>query len=348
MSRIFLILSVLFVFFVPAYAADPAAEPKPPAPASPVETSIPLDQPGADDAAVKSWSALAVADFMTYSYQDYEHRLQQSADYFTKFGWQNFVEALKKSRTLDSVVAQEQTSTARIKGPPVMVQKGVLNGKYRWVVTMPLVITYKSAQSTRIDALRVNLVIERTPVNDTFAGLGIAQFIATIDTEAADASDAADYHPPGRLMASVVKDIAATGPLDKPGLDSDALLAWAAVAATRAGTFGFHDYEEKFGATPNDFTPDAWKAYYGQIVNSGVLKTVVENQQIVTAAPATKPVIAHEEAKDGVYRWDVGMTLVRTFRAGNRKSTTRVPLLLTVTRTTQAPGLAISSWAEGK
>ena len=343
MSRILLLLSLLFAFAGPVYAAEPAAQ----APAA----AAPLDQPGMDTAALTSWISLAVADFMTYSHEDYERRLQQSSGYFTKAGWKSYTDALQKARVLESVAAQKQTVTAQVTSPPVIIQDGVLDGKFRWVISLPVTLCYKSAAASRFDPLKLTLVVERASEEDAPGGIGIVQFNADSAPDPSSGGNgnaqAVEYHPPGRLMASPVAPAHAEGPLDKPGLDGDALLAWTAAAATRAGNFGFVGYEEVFEKAKKGFTPQAWGAYHGQLVDSGMLKRVIESQQLVTVAPSTKPVIAHEEAKDGVYRWDVGMTLVRTLRVGSKTATTSVPLILTVTRTAEAPGIAISSWAEG-
>lgn len=138
----------------------------------------PLDTPNMDTPALLSWVAAAASDVMTFNYTDYQRRLQQSSKHFTKVGWETFAQALQRSRIIDTVTAQNQMVSAQPKTAPVLIQEGVLNGKYRWVVQMPLVVNYKGVTNGRTDTLQLNLVIERVAALENPNGVGIAQWIA--------------------------------------------------------------------------------------------------------------------------------------------------------------------------
>ncbi len=140
---------------------------------------LPLDQPNMDTPALLSWVASAASDVMTFNYTDYQRRLQQSSKHFTKVGWETFASALQRSRIIDAVTAQSQMVSAQPKSAPVLIQEGPLGGKYRWVVSMPLVVNYKGQQTSRSDTLNLNLVIERVAALENPNGVGIAQWIAT-------------------------------------------------------------------------------------------------------------------------------------------------------------------------
>jgi len=139
----------------------------------------PLDRPNLDTPALMSWVATAAAEVMTFTYTDYQKRLQQASRHFTKVGWETFTTAMQKSRILDSVQAQSQLVSAQPKSAPVLMQEGILGGKYRWVIQMPLQVTYRNGQNTRSDTLQLNLVVERVPSLENPYGVGIAQWIAT-------------------------------------------------------------------------------------------------------------------------------------------------------------------------
>lgn len=138
----------------------------------------PLDQPNMDTPALLSWVAAAASDVMTFNYTDYQRRLQQSSKHFTKVGWETFAAALQRSRIIDSVTAQNQMVSAQPKTAPVLIQEGPLGGKYRWVVTMPLMVNYKGVTASRQDTLQLSLVIERVAALENPNGVGIAQWIA--------------------------------------------------------------------------------------------------------------------------------------------------------------------------
>jgi hypothetical protein len=58
------------------------------------------------------------------------------------------------------------------------VQEGPINGKYRWVVQMPLIVNYKGTINARQDTLNLSLVIERVAALENPNGVGIAQWVA--------------------------------------------------------------------------------------------------------------------------------------------------------------------------
>ncbi|MEZ0226003.1 MAG: DotI/IcmL/TraM family protein [Alphaproteobacteria bacterium] len=138
----------------------------------------PLDQANMDTPALLSWVAASAADVMTFNYTDYQRRLQQSSRHFTKVGWETFAGALQRSRIIDSVTAGNQMVSAQPKTAPVLVQEGPINGKYRWVVQMPLIVNYKGTVNARQDTLNLSLVIERVAALENPNGVGIAQWVA--------------------------------------------------------------------------------------------------------------------------------------------------------------------------
>ncbi|HYD17670.1 MAG TPA: type IVB secretion system apparatus protein IcmL/DotI [Patescibacteria group bacterium] len=139
----------------------------------------PLDQPNLDTPALLSWLATAVVDTMSFSYLNYQKELQDASKSFTKTGWESFTNALQKSHILDSVQSLQQIVTTTPRSAPVLVQQGVLNGKYRWILKMPIAVKYQAAKDSRTDNLDLQLVVERVPSLENPSGVGIAQWIAT-------------------------------------------------------------------------------------------------------------------------------------------------------------------------
>lgn len=139
---------------------------------------MPLDQPNMTPAALMSWVAQAATEVMTFGYHDYQRRFQEASRHFTKSGWESFTAAIQKARIMDSVQAAKQVVTASPRSAPVIVQQGVLNGRYRWVLQMPIQVTY-SGGGARSDSLKLSLVVERVPSLENPNGVGIAQWVAT-------------------------------------------------------------------------------------------------------------------------------------------------------------------------
>lgn len=139
---------------------------------------VPLDEPNMNDAAIVSWSSRAASDIMTFGFHDYQRRLQESSTYFTRRGWQSFTEALDRSRVMEGVQKTQQVVTAAPKSAPVIVQQGLIDGIYRWIVELPLVVTYQSGTAQQTETLNVQLVIVRVSTLDSPSGVGIQQWIS--------------------------------------------------------------------------------------------------------------------------------------------------------------------------
>ena len=181
MLRFTFIAMLLACLVTSAVAADDAAPPASRAAAGsniavPV-ADVPLDQAKLDDKQIGEWVKSAAADVMTFDYANHETRFQSSSKHFTRVGRETFDAWLKRSRVLDAITAQSQTVTAEASGEPVIVQEGSLGGKYRWIIQMPLVVTYKTPDSKRLEKLQLNLVLERVSLADNADGVGIAQWI---------------------------------------------------------------------------------------------------------------------------------------------------------------------------
>jgi len=143
-----------------------------------IMTLVPLDKPNMSTSALMSWVAQATTETMTFGFHDYQTRLQKASRHFTRHGWEGFTKALQKSKIIESVEATNQVVTAKPKSAPILVQEGVFNGKYRWVVDLPLQINYRSGANSRVDNLMVRLVIDRVTSLENPYGVGIEQWIA--------------------------------------------------------------------------------------------------------------------------------------------------------------------------
>lgn len=139
---------------------------------------VALNEPNMNDAALVSWAARAGSDVMTFGFHDYQRRLQEASAYFTRRGWQSFTEALDRSRVMEGVQSAQRVVTAAPKSAPVITQQGLVDGIYRWVVELPLIVTYQSGTATQSETLTVTLVIVRVSTLDSPSGVGIQQWVA--------------------------------------------------------------------------------------------------------------------------------------------------------------------------
>jgi intracellular multiplication protein IcmL len=139
---------------------------------------VQLNQPNLSNPALMSWVAQASTEIMTFGFNDFRRRLQESSRFFTRRGWESFSTALQEARILESIEANSQVVTAAPSGAPILRSEGVVNGQYQWVVEIPMVLSYQSGSKKRADYWLVTLVVVRVPRLESPNGVGIAQWIA--------------------------------------------------------------------------------------------------------------------------------------------------------------------------
>ena len=139
---------------------------------------IPLNQPNLSTPALMSWVAQSAAEVMTFGHHDYKRRLQEASRSFTRPGWESFTSALQRSGTMEMVEANRQVVTAAPGGAPIITSEGLRNGRYQWVVQMPLRVTYQSGARKSSKTMQLTLVVVRVEQLESPHGVGINQWLA--------------------------------------------------------------------------------------------------------------------------------------------------------------------------
>ena len=137
----------------------------------------PLDEPNQSDSAVLQWANQAAIASFTYNFVNFREELQASSGFFTAEGWQQFLDALQQSNNLAAVQAKKLIVSAVATRAPIILQKGVLNGRFSWRVQMPILVTYQSASEFTQQNNVVTILITRVSTLNSPRGIGIAQFV---------------------------------------------------------------------------------------------------------------------------------------------------------------------------
>ena len=135
--------------------------------------------------------------------------------------------------------------------------------------------------------------------------------------------------------------------LNEPNLSTPALMSWSAQAATEVMTFGFHDYRRRLQEASRNFTRIGWASFTTALEKSRIMEMVETNQQVVTAAPASAPVLLSEGLVSGRYQWQVELPIVVSYQAGSQTRTDQLLLTLLIVRVPklESPnGVGIEQW----
>lgn len=136
-----------------------------------------LDEPNQSDSAVLQWANQAAVAAFTYNFVNYRTELQASSGFFTSQGWTQFLTALEDSNNLDAVKAKKLIVSAVATSAPIILQKGILNGRYSWRIQMPILVTYQSASEFSQQRNVVTMLVTRISTLNSPRGIGIAQFV---------------------------------------------------------------------------------------------------------------------------------------------------------------------------
>jgi len=138
---------------------------------------VPLTTPNLSNAALLQWATGASVGAFSYNFVNYREALQNLRDNFTENGWRGFVDALRNSNNLDAVREKKLVISAVPTGTPVILEQGLMAGRYTWKVQLPLLVTYQSASDMISQPVTITLLIVRISTLQSVKGIGISQFI---------------------------------------------------------------------------------------------------------------------------------------------------------------------------
>lgn len=132
-----------------------------------------LNRPIIKNQALLTWAENAVVTVNTLTSSNYEQQLNTSfTAYFTQNGAKSLLNALKSKGVIDAIVTKKLSITAVVQGAPILLDSGVLFGKYIWKIQIPILLTYESLSEREPYQQLVTLTVAE--VNTTQNPLGIA------------------------------------------------------------------------------------------------------------------------------------------------------------------------------
>jgi intracellular multiplication protein IcmL len=137
----------------------------------------PLNEPVVQESGVTQFVTDAVMTAFSLDYLHFRAQLQRASAYFTPYGWKTFLAAFKKSNNLTTLVDLKMVSDVKITGAPQVIQKAIVDGRYAWKVSLPVVMTYTGASRTIPMAMKLNLIVLRVPVKDNPNRIAINNFL---------------------------------------------------------------------------------------------------------------------------------------------------------------------------
>lgn len=136
---------------------------------------IPISEPHFNNGQVTNFAVEAITRAMTMSFVTWRQDLSEASEYFERpGGWNNFLEALEGSGTLDLIRNRRLISSVVANGATV-IQAGVKDGVYTWVVQVPITVNYQSSSESSSETRLAELEIHRLSNWETPRGMGISR-----------------------------------------------------------------------------------------------------------------------------------------------------------------------------
>lgn len=137
----------------------------------------PLSDPVVTDNFVVQWTAKQVRAAFSQDYLHWREQLQDVSGSFTPDGWRYFLESMKKSNNLNTLVSKKMVANAEITSAPEIVQKAIVSGHFAWKIKMPILVTYTNGRDTIPLPLDVTVIVLRVPVQDYPQRIAINNFL---------------------------------------------------------------------------------------------------------------------------------------------------------------------------
>jgi hypothetical protein len=101
-----------------------------------------LDQPHRTDVQVAEWAMQKVSLALNVDPTSFEIDQKNVSINFDPYGFQEYKDWLTKSGILPTLQAQKLRMNSFAQGTPLLLSEGALEGSYRWLFEIPLMISY--------------------------------------------------------------------------------------------------------------------------------------------------------------------------------------------------------------
>ncbi len=165
---------IRFAFFLTAFltclvlsgakvsAQEPAEKDEPENVEELITEEFPLDDPFYNERFVKSWARRMGLAAMSLTFVTYEDTLDRSKKSFTKAGYARFVSGLEETGMLQMIEEAQVSISVAMRGQPDIIDKGVVDGRYRWVIEIPIMLFMRNMKTQVRDYYMLRMVIVRS------------------------------------------------------------------------------------------------------------------------------------------------------------------------------------------
>ena len=106
------------------------------------DKTIPMDQPHRLKEDIRDWLVEILSRAMTFEEKDYRHDLKEVLPYFSTEGWEEYKQFLSMSGMAAFLNSERYYVRSFVEEPPDLKTEGAVNGHYRWLFKVPVMVSY--------------------------------------------------------------------------------------------------------------------------------------------------------------------------------------------------------------
>lgn len=147
-----------------------------------VVAPVPIQQPYLSEPDLLQWVSQVVPSLFEVDFLHYDNQLDEVKQYFTENGYQVFLKQLSNfdidKKRIQSYKAFTQAEPTLA---PIILNQGVLLGRYAWWVQIPINISYAGARDLNPLPITLQVLVVRTETTNNLVGILIDNVIVKKD-----------------------------------------------------------------------------------------------------------------------------------------------------------------------
>lgn len=138
-----------------------------------VQPPVPLDQPYVATPDLLQWVNDTVQKLFVFDFTNYDDQLAVLKTYFTEDGWRIYLNQLNNYVNYNNVQTNRLFVSMELQGAPIVLNQGLLSGKWGWWVQMPITIKYAGAVPVPSKNITLQILVIRVPTLNNLDGVAI-------------------------------------------------------------------------------------------------------------------------------------------------------------------------------
>jgi len=137
-----------------------------------------LSEPSLSLGLLQNWVTTFVLSAHTFDFQNYDKQLVEMKKYFTDNGYKEYL--MSMAGFSENVKGNQLLLSCTVLDAPAIQRSTTIDNHYEWFVTVPIIIRYDSASTSKSERRKLSLVIKRVDTNANPYGIGVSIFNSEI------------------------------------------------------------------------------------------------------------------------------------------------------------------------